>query len=148
MCEITTGWIMTQWLHNNVHSNHHHHTNQFILGEDKRANLQMLEEKIFSIPRKQKSWCFRKCSVPVSACNPGCSQKIWRRNHWMDAAGKPVKGRYTNRQLYRGRAGNYFNHLVWMLPNGQLGVYDKRHLLHMAAKTNITRQAIKKADRF
>jgi len=23
--------------------------------------------------------------------------------------------------------GNYFNRLVWMLPNGQYGVYDKRH---------------------
>jgi len=24
--------------------------------------------------------------------------------------------------------GQYFNRLVWMLPNGQLGYYDKRHL--------------------
>jgi predicted amidohydrolase len=25
-------------------------------------------------------------------------------------------------------AGNYFNRLIWMLPNGQYGHYDKRHL--------------------
>ena len=25
-------------------------------------------------------------------------------------------------------AGNYFNRLIWMLPNGQYGYYDKRHL--------------------
>jgi len=24
--------------------------------------------------------------------------------------------------------GNYFNRLIWMLPNGQYGFYDKRHL--------------------
>jgi predicted amidohydrolase len=23
--------------------------------------------------------------------------------------------------------GNYFNRLIWMLPNGQYGIYDKRH---------------------
>jgi predicted amidohydrolase len=23
--------------------------------------------------------------------------------------------------------GNYFNRLIWMLPNGQFGIYDKRH---------------------
>ncbi len=24
--------------------------------------------------------------------------------------------------------GNYYNRLIWVLPNGQLGFYDKRHL--------------------
>ena len=29
-------------------------------------------------------------------------------------------------------AGNFFNRLIWMLPNGQLGYYDKRHLFAYA----------------
>jgi predicted amidohydrolase len=28
--------------------------------------------------------------------------------------------------------GNYYNRLVWMLPNGQYGTYDKRHLFAFA----------------
>ncbi len=28
--------------------------------------------------------------------------------------------------------GNYFNRLVWMLPDGNPGIYDKRHLFRMA----------------
>jgi omega-amidase len=29
---------------------------------------------------------------------------------------------------------NYFNRLIWMLPNGQHGVYDKRHLFAYAGE--------------
>lgn len=29
---------------------------------------------------------------------------------------------------------NYFNRLIWMLPNGQLGYYDKRHLFAYAGE--------------
>jgi predicted amidohydrolase len=28
--------------------------------------------------------------------------------------------------------GNYYNRLIWMLPNGQLGYYDKKHLFSIA----------------
>jgi len=28
--------------------------------------------------------------------------------------------------------GKYYNRLIWMLPNGQLGYYDKRHLFAFA----------------
>jgi len=30
--------------------------------------------------------------------------------------------------------GHYFNRLIWMLPNGQMGVYDKRHLFAYAGE--------------
>lgn len=30
--------------------------------------------------------------------------------------------------------GNYYNRLIWMLPNGQHGVYDKRHLFAFAGE--------------
>ena len=30
--------------------------------------------------------------------------------------------------------GNYYNRLIWMLPNGQLGHYDKRHLFAFAGE--------------
>jgi predicted amidohydrolase len=30
--------------------------------------------------------------------------------------------------------GNYFNRLVWMLPNGQYGIYDKRHRFAFAGE--------------
>ena len=31
---------------------------------------------------------------------------------------------------------NYFNRLIWMLPNGQAGIYDKRHLFGYAGEDN------------
>jgi predicted amidohydrolase len=30
--------------------------------------------------------------------------------------------------------GNYYNRLIWMLPNGQMGYYDKRHLFAYAGE--------------
>ncbi len=30
--------------------------------------------------------------------------------------------------------GNYYNRLIWMLPNGQCGIYDKRHLFAYAGE--------------
>jgi predicted amidohydrolase len=32
--------------------------------------------------------------------------------------------------------GNYFNRMIWMLPNGQYGVYDKRHRFAYAGEDN------------
>lgn len=32
--------------------------------------------------------------------------------------------------------GHYFNRLIWMLPNGQFGFYDKRHLFAFAGEHN------------
>jgi omega-amidase len=32
--------------------------------------------------------------------------------------------------------GNYFNRLIWMLPNGQYGCYDKRHRFAFAGEDN------------
>ena len=31
---------------------------------------------------------------------------------------------------------NYYNRLIWMLPNGQYGVYDKRHLFAFAGEND------------
>jgi predicted amidohydrolase len=33
-------------------------------------------------------------------------------------------------------ADNYYNRLIWMLPNGQFGYYDKRHLFAMGDEHN------------
>ena len=37
----------------------------------------------------------------------------------------------------------YYNRLVWMLPNGQVGYYDKRHLFAYAEEDNIILQVKK-----
>ena len=33
--------------------------------------------------------------------------------------------------------GNYYNRLIWMLPNGELGYYDKRHLFAFAGEDQL-----------
>ena len=39
-------------------------------------------------------------------------------------------------QAANGSPTRYYNRLIWMLPNGQYGSYDKRHLFGFAGEDN------------
>ncbi len=43
--------------------------------------------------------------------------------------------------------GNYYNRLVWVLPTGQVGYYDKRHLFAYADEDQHYTPGPKKIDR-
>ena len=106
--------------------------------ENKSANLQMLEQKINSIQHPTQ------IIVLPEMFNTGFSMKPETLAEdmngptvdWMKriAAEKKViltgsviikeKDR-TPLESSEGEA--YYNRLIWMLPNGQYGVYDKRH---------------------
>jgi predicted amidohydrolase len=97
--------------------------------EDKDANLQMLEQKINAI--KQPTHVV----VLPEMFSTGFSMKPEQLAETMDGPTlqwmKNVAA--TKKVILTGSViieenGNYYNRLVWMLPNGQYGYYDKRHL--------------------
>ncbi len=74
--------------------------------EDKAANLKMLEEKINNIDQKTE------IVILPEMFSTGFSMKP--------------------EQLAEGMDGEAVAWMMWMLPNGQMGLYDKRHLFAYA----------------
>ncbi len=97
--------------------------------ESKTANLNMLEDKIGEL--------FQKTELVVlpEMFNTGFSMNAAKLAEKMD--GETVawmkKISAQNRIILTGsliieEENKYYNRLIWMMPNGELGYYDKRHL--------------------
>jgi len=126
--------------------------------EDKTANLQMLEQKINSIKEKTEivvlpemfSTGFSMKPAELAETMEGETVQWMKR---MAAAKKiiltgsviikeegPVVGLQSSQtehsnSVQTGTVGpRYFNRLIWVLPNGQYGVYDKRHRFAFAGE--------------
>jgi omega-amidase len=101
--------------------------------EDKAANLQMLEEKINSIKEKTEvvvlpemfSTGFSMQPEKLAETMDGETVK------WMKRIAMERKIIVTGSVIIGLTAPSgqtdYYNRLIWMLPNGQYGIYDKRH---------------------
>jgi len=118
--------------------------------EDKTANLQMLEKKIHSIPHPTQ------IIVLPEMFNTGFSMKpeelaedmngptvAWMKRMAMEKRviitgslmiRQSVHGELQDHETGTNGQANYFNRLIWMLPNGQYGMYDKRHLFAYAGE--------------
>ncbi len=101
--------------------------------ENKTANLHMLEEKISTL--------FQKTEIIVlpEMFSTGFSMKPEMLAETMD--GPTVqwmkKQSIDNRVIITGSLiieedKKYYNRLIWVMPNGDLGYYDKRHLFAYA----------------
>ena len=100
--------------------------------EDKAANLQMLEAKIRSISTPTH------IVVLPEMFSTGFSMKPETLAETMDGPTVQWMKRLAaeKRFIITGsimveEEGRYYNRLIWMLPNGQMGCYDKRHLFAM-----------------
>jgi omega-amidase len=102
---------------------------------DKKANLQMLEEKIAGIRDKTElvilpemfSTGFNMDAVGLGERMDGPSVA------WMKETAAKRKVILTGSLIIEDE-GLFYNRLVWMLPNGQMGVYDKRHCFSYAGE--------------
>ena len=103
--------------------------------EDKQANLAMLEEKIRSIGQATEvvvlpemfSTGFSMNPAPLAETMDGPSVE------WMKRIA------IANRVILSGSLiieedGHYFNRLLWVLPDGSYGYYNKRHLFAFAGE--------------
>ncbi len=103
--------------------------------EDKTTNLQMLEEKIKSIKGTTQLVVLPEMFStgfsmrPAAMAEPMSGTTI----NWMKRVAAENKLILTGSVIIE-EEGNYFNRLVWMLPSGQYGVYDKRHLFAFAGE--------------
>jgi omega-amidase len=97
--------------------------------EDKAANLRMLEEKISSITEQTEVVVLPEMFSTGFSMQP---EKLAEKMdgpavEWMKRISEEKKIVLTG-SLIIEESGRYYNRLIWMLPNGQSGHYDKRHL--------------------
>ena len=112
--------------------------------EDKRANLQMFEEKIFSIKEKTEIIVLPEMFSTGFSMQPAKLAETMDGDtvNWMKKTAEKRKAILTGSLIIKepaasGQKGEdelYFNRLIWMLPNGQFGIYDKRHRFAFAGE--------------
>lgn len=108
-----------------------------LVWENKTANLDMLAAKINAITEKTH------IVVLPEMFSTGFSMKPETLAETMDgpAVEWMKKTAAAKRVILTGsliiqEEGKFFNRLIWMLPNGQYGTYDKRHLFGYAGEHN------------
>ncbi len=103
--------------------------------EDKGANLDMLAKKILSIEE------YTEVIVLPEMFNTGFSMQPKKfaetmdgpTVEWMLRLSAEKKAIITGSLMIQ-EGEQFFNRLIWMLPNGELGYYDKRHLFAFAGE--------------
>ena len=97
--------------------------------EDKEANLQMLEEKIFSISQPTEIVVLPEMFSTGFSMQPKKLAETMDGEtvEWMKRIAAKKKIILTGSVIIE-EDRNFYNRLVWVLPNGQIGYYDKRHL--------------------
>jgi omega-amidase len=103
--------------------------------EDKTANLQMLEEKINGIQEKTELVILPEMFSTGFSMQPKLFAETMNGETvaWMKRTAAAKKIILTGSIIIE-EAGKYFNRLIWMLPNGTFGYYDKRHLFAFAGE--------------
>lgn len=104
-----------------------------IAWQNKAANLLMLKNKIEAIEERTEIIVLPEMFSTGFTMQPELFAETMEGEtmQWM----KDIAA--TNKIILTGsiiinEGGKYFNRLIWMLPNGQFGYYDKRHLFAYA----------------
>lgn len=97
--------------------------------EDKTANLHMLEQKISSIQEKTEIVILPEMFNTGFTMQPHLFAETMQGETvaWMQRVSSENSIVLTGSVIIE-EEGNYFNRLIWMLPNGKFGYYNKRHL--------------------
>jgi predicted amidohydrolase len=101
--------------------------------EDKKANLKMLQQKIEGISEKTEVVILPEMFSTGFSMKPEIfAEKMNGETvQWMENISAQQKIIVTGSIMIE-EDGQYFNRLIWMLPNGEYGFYDKRHLFAYA----------------
>ena len=101
--------------------------------ENKEANLRMFEEKIVALKEKTEMVILPEMFNTGFSMNPKLlAEKMDGATvEWMMRIAKERRIIVTGSVIIE-EDGYYYNRLIWMLPVGQYGHYDKRHLFGFA----------------
>jgi predicted amidohydrolase len=103
--------------------------------ENKEANLQMLEEKILSIHHKTEIVVLPEMFSTGFSMKPEEFAETMDGStvSWMKRIAMQKKIILTGSLMIQENK-QYYNRLIWMLPNGTVGCYDKRHRFAFAGE--------------
>jgi predicted amidohydrolase len=104
-----------------------------LIWENKNANLQLLGEKINSLQEKTEIVILPEMFTTGFSMQPKLFAETMEGEtvQWMKEVSSANKIILTG-SLIIEEEGKYYNRLIWMLPNGEYGYYDKRHLFGFA----------------
>lgn len=103
--------------------------------ENKADNLCMFSDKISSIPQQAELVLLPEMFSTGFSMKPAeLAEKMDGGTiEWMRETASKNKIILAGSVIIE-EEGKYFNRLIWMLPNGQYGSYDKRHLFAFAGE--------------
>jgi predicted amidohydrolase len=103
--------------------------------EDKNRNLAMLEDKILGISEKTNLVILPEMFSTGFSMRPSIFAESMDGETiaWMKKMAISKKIILTG-SIIMEENGQFFNRLIWMLPNGTYGYYDKRHLFAYAGE--------------
>ena len=100
-----------------------------LIWEDKTANMELLQQKIDTIAEKTEIVVLPEMFTTGFSMNAVMLAETMDGEtiEWMKTVSNK-NGIVLTGSVMIKEEDKYFNRLVWMLPNGQYGYYDKRHL--------------------
>ena len=103
--------------------------------EDKPSNLAMLDKKIMAIPNRTELVVLPEMFSTGFSMQPEklAEDMDGPTVNWMKKIARANKIILTG-SLIISENGHYFNRLLWVLPDGTLGYYDKRHRFAFAGE--------------
>jgi predicted amidohydrolase len=104
-----------------------------IFWENKAKNLAMLEEKIMALQESVELIILPEMFSTGFSMNTELMAEDMSGDsvNWMKRLSRTKKAIITGSVMIKEN-DCFFNRLIWMLPNGQFGYYDKRHLFGYA----------------
>lgn len=101
--------------------------------EDKNANLSMLTKKISSIHNKTHIIVLPEMFSTGFSMHPEILSESMNGESfvWLQQTAKEKRAIITGSLIIKEN-NYYYNRLIWMLPDGKFGYYDKRHLFAYA----------------
>ena len=103
--------------------------------ENKESNLSMLEDKLRNMEEKSEIVVLPEMFSTGFSMKPAELAETMEGETvaWMKKMAEKFRVVLTGSIIIE-EDGHYYNRLIWMLPNGQLGYYDKRHLFAFAGE--------------
>lgn len=106
-----------------------------LLWEDKKANLSRFEEKIRPLKGQTQVVILPEMFSTGFSMKPEelAEEMSGESVSWMKRVAAENQVILTGSLIIK-EEGHYYNRLIWMLPNGHYGTYDKRHLFGYAGE--------------